>query len=124
MPNADYHTERQPTTSWLKELKFYEKEIESCERSLEEIITNIRTTRDLILAEHFQNQFILQRYNLRRLKHQLKWLARGPEEALQILLEEVRYFIRTFKALLQEFDRFMAPFFHLQVLPFLANHPA
>ena len=110
-------------TSWLKELKFYEREITSCERSLEEIVANARTPRDLILAEHFQNQFILQRFNLRRLKHQLKWLAQAPEEALRILIEEVRYFIRTFKSLLQEFDRFMAPYFHLQALP-KNNHPA
>ncbi|MCB0593807.1 MAG: hypothetical protein H6557_35945 [Lewinellaceae bacterium] len=109
--------------SWLKELKFYEREIGSCERSLEEIVLNARAAQDLALAEHFQNQFILQRFNLRRLKHQLKWLAQAPEEALRILIEEVRYFIRTFKSLLQEFDRFMAPYFHLQALP-KNNHPA
>ncbi len=112
-----------PTTSWLKELKFYENEIVSCERSLEEIVTNTRTPKDLILAEHFQNQFILQRYNLRRLKHQLKWLAQAPREALQILIGEVQYFIRLFKSLLQEFDQFMAPYFHLTALP-NNNHPA
>ena len=110
-------------TSWLKELKFYEREITSCERSLEEIVANARTPRDLILAEHFQNQFILQRYNLRRLKHQLKWLAQAPREAFQKLIGEVQFFIRLFKSLLQDFDHFMAPFFHLTALP-KNNHPA
>ena len=122
MSNADLMP-LPPIASWLKELKFYENEIVSCERSLEEIVTNTRTSKDLILAEQFQNQFILQRYNLRRLKHQLKWLAQAPREALQILIGEVQYFIKLFKSLLHEFDHFMAPYFHLTELP-KNNHPA
>lgn len=106
-----------PAVGWIKELKFYEKEIASCECSLEEIVARTRSPEALIQAEHFQNQFILQRFNLRRLKHQLKWLAQAPNEALQMIIEEVRCFIRMFKLLLEEFDCFMAPFFHLQALP-------
>ncbi len=124
MPNINAGSqERPPTDSWLKELKFYEKEIDSCERSLEELVANAGTPQKLMQIEHFQNQFILQRYNLRRLRRQLKWLARVPEEALYILIEEVRGFIRMFKSLLQEFDRFMAPYFHLPV-QVVYNHPA
>lgn len=111
------------TESWLKELKFYEMEVDSCERSLEELIANASTPQELMQIEHFQNQFILQRYNLRRLRRQLKWLARAPEEALHILIEEARDFIRMFKSLLQEFDRFMAPYFHLPA-QIVYNHPA
>ena len=53
---------------WLKSLKFYEKEFDILDRTLQEISKKNNTAEALVGIEHFQNQFIVQHANIDELK--------------------------------------------------------
>lgn len=56
---------------WLKALDFYKTEIGILEKKLREIVKKNTGHEAMALAEHFQNQFIIQRENIDKLKHDI-----------------------------------------------------
>jgi ribonuclease HI len=54
---------------WLSTLEFYEKDLEILKKRLTEIINKNTHTEARSGAEHFQNQFIVQKNNIDELKH-------------------------------------------------------
>lgn len=99
--------------SWFKEIKFYEQEIRNCEWSLEEVLLEAKSQADQAKAEHFQNQFILQRLQLQRLRKQLREVMSAPLSLREIVLAQVRDFQQYFKSLLKEFDQFLHLYFSI-----------
>ena len=97
--------------SWFKELKFYEQEIRNCERSLEEILQKVDNQDDLVRAEQFQNQFILQRLNLQRLWKQLREALSLPSGRKEQVFAEALSYRKLFNQLLRAFDQFLHEYF-------------
>ena len=79
---------------WIRELTFYKEEIRIFENHLESLITKNTNHLMRAQAEHFQNQFILQKEVIDHLKHDLhvseKQLAAFVKELSGNHLENVR----------------------------------
>jgi hypothetical protein len=101
---------------WFNELKFYEREIHNCERSLEEVLQRASNVKDQARAEHFQNQFILQRLHLQRLWKQLREVLSLPDKQQEAAYAKALDYRRFFKQLLQEFDQFLHEYFAIPQL--------
>jgi hypothetical protein len=62
---------------WLEALEFNEIELKVCTHNLEKIITELKQhPKALPLAEHFQNQFLLQQENINKLKLEIRRFRR------------------------------------------------
>jgi|CXWL01.1.fsa_nt_gi predicted nucleic acid-binding Zn-ribbon protein len=57
---------------WLKSIEFYESELDMLEERLLEIVKKNNSHEVMAEVEHFQNQFIVQRDNIRDLKHSIR----------------------------------------------------
>ena len=79
---------------WIRELTFYKEEIRIFESHLETLVANNTSQEMRAKAEHFQNQFILQKEVIDHLKHDLhtseKQLASFVHELSGARLENVR----------------------------------
>lgn len=102
--------------SWFKELKFYEREIHNCERSLEEILQRSKSNEDQARAEHFQNQFILQRLHLQYLWKQLREALSMPPKKQEMAYAKAQDYRKFFRQLLREFDQFLHEYFAIPQL--------
>jgi len=56
---------------WLRSLQFYKEEFKILDNRLQEILQRNNGRETMALAEHFQNQFIIQRNNIDELKHHI-----------------------------------------------------
>ncbi len=65
---SNFHKELK---SWIRSLSFYKEEAEVFENRLEEVVTKNTKKALLAEAEHFQNQFILQKEEFDILKHDI-----------------------------------------------------
>ena len=102
--------------NWFSELKFYEREIHNCERSLEEILQHSQNHKDQVRAEHFQNQFILQRLHLQYLWKQLREALSLPIPQREAAYAKALDYRKFFNQLLREFDRFLHEYFAIPQL--------
>ena len=79
---------------WIRELTFYKEEIRIFENHLGTLVGNNTSHQMRAQAEHFQNQFILQKEVIDHLKHDLhvseKQLASFVHELSGARLENVR----------------------------------
>ncbi len=107
---------------WIRELIFYKEEIKIFEDHLESLITKNTSNSMRAQAEHFQNQFILQKEVIDLLKHDLniseKQLAAFVHELSDSGIENIKMdnhtrlrermatFRKIFKDLKTEFRRF------------------
>jgi hypothetical protein len=57
---------------WLQAIEFYDKELDILENRLAEIISKNTGADAMAGAEHFQNQFIVQRNNIDELQHSIR----------------------------------------------------
>jgi hypothetical protein len=57
---------------WLKAIDFYDEELNIFENRLAEIIRKNTGTDAMAGAEHFQNQFIVQRNNIDEIRHSIR----------------------------------------------------
>ncbi len=58
-------------TEWLKTIDFYKNEFDILEQRLQEVVKKNNGHETMAQAEHFQNQFIVQRDNIDELKHSI-----------------------------------------------------
>lgn len=56
---------------WLKDLDFYDEEMDTLEKRLLEIASKNNGHEVMAGVEHFQNQFIVQRNNIDQLQHDI-----------------------------------------------------
>jgi hypothetical protein len=56
---------------WLKSIDFYKNEFDILEERLLEVVKKNNGAETMAQAEHFQNQFIIQRENIDDLKHRI-----------------------------------------------------
>jgi hypothetical protein len=56
---------------WLKSIDFYNDDLDTLEKRLLEIIRKNNTQEAMAGVEHFQNQFIVQRHNIDKLRHSI-----------------------------------------------------
>jgi hypothetical protein len=55
----------------LRSLDFYKQDIKILRNRLEEITADYTSREVAVMIEHFQNQFLIQQYNIDELKHKL-----------------------------------------------------
>lgn len=116
----DVHTEH---TNWYSKLDFYKDEIAILENQLEEKVAKDKKTITLSEVEKFQNQFIIQKDNIDRIRHAvnidedkvIKELKRNPNNIDKYTIEEdfsiedsIDTFEKNFKELRYEFSTFLA----------------
>ena len=58
--------------AWIRLVEFLNQETTYLKNRLSEVIDQIKDRENLALAEHFQNQFIVQRNNIDELGHSIK----------------------------------------------------
>jgi hypothetical protein len=56
---------------WLKSIDFYKEEFERLEEKLVEIVKKNNVPEAMAGVEHFQNQFMIQRNNIAKLRHSI-----------------------------------------------------
>lgn len=110
-------------TEWLKSLDFYEQELDILEERLAEVGGKNNSIESRSGLEHFQNQFIIQRNNISRLKHSIKANDHqvyvdvkehmGKAETSRFddhgkIAEDVRVFENIIRDLRQEFNVYLA----------------
>lgn len=54
---------------WIKDLDFYKDELSILSKRLVEVVSKNNSPEVMVQAEHFQNQFTIQRNNIDELKH-------------------------------------------------------
>ncbi len=59
-------------SEWLKMLEFYKEDLDILDKRLIEVSDKNSSTEARAGVEHFQNQFIIQRSNIQKLKHTVK----------------------------------------------------
>ena len=72
MEKAFIYDQHQIHQDWLSRLQFYKEEIYILKERLQEITSKNSSKEALAKAEHFQNQFIVQRNNIDELAHSIK----------------------------------------------------
>jgi NAD-dependent SIR2 family protein deacetylase len=72
MEKAFIYDQHQIHQDWLSRLQFYKEEIYILKERLQEITSKNSSKEALAKAEHFQNQFIVQRNNIDELVHSIK----------------------------------------------------
>jgi seryl-tRNA synthetase len=108
---------------WLKSIEFYEEELDILEGRLAEIVSKNSGAEARAGAEHFQNQFIVQRNNIDELKHHInehtgkvsadaKKHAGRMENGLVAEHEQLKEQVRTFEKIVNdlrhEFNQYLA----------------
>lgn len=117
---TDLHTERR---NWLNILSFCMDEMDSMKNRLAEIVSANNKTETTAQAEHFQNQFIIQRDVLEVLSHDIHETESAMVKQIEAnpvatdrktapdhleLRDRVATFERLFTELKQEFNTFAA----------------
>ncbi len=123
METAFIYDQHQIHQDWLSRLEFYKEEIHILKERLQEIISKNSSKEALSKAEHFQNQFIIQRNNIDELAHSIKVheakiiaeIKKNPvaveHRKVENHLEEVDfmfYFEKNFSELRSEYNRYSA----------------
>lgn len=108
---------------WLKSIDFYKDDIKVLQHRLTEIVNKNNSKDVLAKAEHFQNQFIVQRNNIDELRHRINSheakVAKdvrehvGKVESVQVLEHndikgEVEGFEKIINELRKDFNEFSA----------------
>jgi hypothetical protein len=116
----EVHTEH---TNWYSKLDFFKDEIAILENQLEEIAAKNKKPDILAEVEKFQNQFIIQKDNIDRIRHAvnldedkvIKELKRNPNNIDKHSIEEdssiedsINTFEKNFKELRYDFSTFLA----------------
>ena|ERR1041385_1800689 len=115
---SDLYTEH---IDWLTRLDFYQEMLAGMLTQLEEIVSKNTSKNILASAEHFQNQFVVQKENIDKLRHAIHeheiYLEHEAEKNktdqqrtndLPILRETIESFERIFNELRSEFKKFLS----------------
>ena len=123
MEKAFIYDQHQIHQDWLSRLQFYKEEIQILKERLQEITSKNNSKEALAKAEHFQNQFIVQRNNIDELAHSIKVheakivqeIEKNPvaieHRKVENHVEEedfMTYFEKNFSELRAEYNRFSA----------------
>lgn len=108
---------------WLKDIGFYDEELDTLESRLVEIVRKNNNKEVMTAVEHFQNQFVVQRNNIDQLQHDIhehdrnvandardhagKMNSNEVEEHNK-LREQVETFGKVFNELRHEYNRFLS----------------
>ncbi len=113
-------------TQWIKDLGFYDDELDVMENRLKEVVQKNSRGETMKHVEHFQNQFIIQRNSIDELKHAIhenyekaafeseKNQGHIDEERVTIknnIEDEMLYFEKNFISLKHEFYNFLSVVF-------------
>lgn len=116
----EIHTEH---TNWYSKLDFYKDEIAILENQLEEVAAKTKKKDILAEIEKFQNQFIIQKDNIDRIRHDvnidedkvIKELRQNPYNLDKHSIKEdssiedsIETFEKNFKELRYDFSTFLA----------------
>ena len=108
---------------WIKNLGFYDEELDTLEKRLLEIVKKNNGHEVMASVEHFQNQFVVQRNNIDELLHAVhehdKAVAKDAQEHAgkmkttelgqhSQLKEQVESFEKIFNDLRHEFNGFLS----------------
>ncbi len=88
---SDLHFEH---NQWINELKFWEQEIQSFTKRLEEVVVRYTSNDIRAKIEHFQNQFVLHKEVISVLKKDVKkheQLIAGYAENNPVAIDHVRF---------------------------------
>lgn len=109
--------------TWLKNIDFYDDELDTLENRLVEIVKKNNGQEAMAGVEHFQNQFIVQRNNIDELRHSIHEhegfvaedaklhqgrMDKRREQEHDELKERVNSFEKVINDLRQEFNLFLA----------------
>jgi hypothetical protein len=123
METAFIYDQHQIHQDWLSRLEFYKEEIHILKERLQEITSKNNSKEVLVKAEHFQNQFIIQRNNIDELAHSIKVheakiiaeIEKNPvaveHRKVEKHVEEegfMTYFEKNFSELRAEYNRYSA----------------
>jgi len=123
MEKAFIYDQHQIHQDWLSRLQFYKEEIYILKERLQEITSKNSSKEALAKAEHYQNQFIVQRNNIDELVHSIKVhedkivqeIEKNPiavdHRKVDNHIEEedfMSYFEKNFSELRAEYNRFSA----------------
>lgn len=108
---------------WLKELVFYDEELDTLEKRLLEIVQKNNGKEVMADVEHFQNQFVIQRINIDQLQHDIRkhdgnvaaeaQAHAGKMKSVEVsehdkLKEQVETFGKLFNELRHEYNKFLS----------------
>lgn len=108
---------------WLKNMDFFKEEFDLLDTRLLEIAGKNNTHEVMPEIEHFQNQFIIQRNNINKLKHQVRdhnikvaadvqqhngKIEQAQVEEHDLILEEFTVLEKNITELRHEFNRFLS----------------
>ena len=117
---SDLHTEH---SEWLKKLEFYKDDLLVMRSRLEEIASKNTSKEILARAEHFQNQFVVQKENIDEIHHSIKdhenYLENRVDENPAAsdqqhvhdhpkMRENIEGFEKVFNELRHEFNKFLS----------------
>jgi hypothetical protein len=123
MEKTFIYDQHQIHQDWLSRLQFYKEEIYIFKERLQEITSKNSSKEALAKAEHYQNQFIVQRNNIDELVHSIKVhedtivqeikknpIAVDHRKVDNHLVEEdfMSYFEKNFSELRADYNRFSA----------------
>ncbi|MEY2904594.1 MAG: hypothetical protein RJA52_610 [Bacteroidota bacterium] len=118
IPTAQAHHEEH--LNWIKELKFYEDELQIFERRLAEVMGNKSNKEMFPGVEQFQNQFVRQKEVLDELKHEINIHEQNLSELLKngdtdswggtVQHKQIADRMETFKRLFKEMKDEFYPF--------------
>jgi predicted RNA-binding protein len=115
------YTQHDEHRDWISKLKFYEDEILILKNRLSEIVSKNSQKDVLAQAEHFQNQFVVQKENIDEISHSItvdedmiqKAVDKKPKDIGQLNTEphskekvEMESFEKNFNELRAEFNKF------------------
>lgn len=108
---------------WLKDLGFYDEELDTLEKRLLEIVRKNNSKEVMTGVEHYQNQFLIQRNNIDQLQHDIHEHDRnvaaeaqahaGKMKSAEVgehskLKQQVEVFEKVFNELRHEFNGFLS----------------
>jgi hypothetical protein len=108
---------------WLKDLGFYDEELDTLEKRLLEIVRKNNGKEVMTGVEHYQNQFVIQRNNIDQLQHDIRehdgivaaeaQAHAGKMKSTEVgehskLKEQVEAFEKVFNELRHEYNRFLS----------------
>lgn len=127
MENKAYLTEAHAKMiEWVKELAFYKDELKTFQNRLEEVVKSNNKPEVLAEVEHFQNQFIRQNEVVDILRHEFKQfdnvvtdnVVSNPVasdhrkiEVPSTLIDQHDTFLKIYKELKEDFEKFLAKTF-------------
>ncbi|MDP3927890.1 MAG: hypothetical protein Q8R57_02605 [Bacteroidota bacterium] len=111
---------------WVKELAFYKDELKTFQNRLEEVVKGNNKQEVLAEVEHFQNQFIRQNEVVDTLRHDFKQFdnkiaesvlnnpVASDRRSIEIpaeLIDQHDMFLKIYKELKTDFEKFLAKTF-------------